>query len=136
MMKHRKNVFDDVMQKMVERVPTWKEDEEGGIQLATNSVITELQHIGESKAAAIALVLSLRTALDSMKLRALKKQLRNEVRKQHLSAKVMSGQSLSGSSTTPRTPKGRHSAGRKSRAPANISTRGGSVMVHATTLAR
>merc|ERR1719409_523119 len=30
MMKHRKNVFDDVMQKMVERVPTWTDDEEGG----------------------------------------------------------------------------------------------------------
>ena len=26
----RNNVFDDVMEKMVERVPTWKEDEEGG----------------------------------------------------------------------------------------------------------
>ena len=29
-MMKRRNVFDDVMEKMVERVPTWKEDEEGG----------------------------------------------------------------------------------------------------------
>ena len=30
MMKRRNNVFDDVMEKMVERVPTWKDDDEGG----------------------------------------------------------------------------------------------------------
>ena len=29
-MMKRRNVFDDVMEKMVERVPTWKDDEEGG----------------------------------------------------------------------------------------------------------
>ena len=29
-MMKRRNVFDDVMEKMVERVPTWKEDDEGG----------------------------------------------------------------------------------------------------------